>query len=143
MVGGQMSDLEAETGGISSLDHLEWIHRRKTGRLMTCAVTLGGRVAGASNEVLAGLSEFGRNIGLAFQIIDDVLDCTGSEARLGKGVRKDSEHGKLTYPSLLGVDESRRRAAALVDASCQSLAALCGSGHRLEALARFILERDH
>jgi geranylgeranyl pyrophosphate synthase len=80
---------------------------------------------------------------LAFQIADDLLDITGDERKMGKVVRKDAQHGKLTYPSLLGVEDSRRKAHELIDAACRAIAPLGEQGRRLEALAHFVMERDH
>ena len=143
MVGGQMSDLEAETGGIRSAEHLESIHRRKTGCLLTAALEMGAAVAGAGPAESAGLQEYGRCLGLAFQIADDLLDLVGHVDKMGKGVRKDSSHGKLTYPALLGLDESRSKAAALVETACEQLNAVGERGQTLRELAQFVIERDH
>lgn len=169
MVGGQMADLQGEHPGIadpvvdqrandrivgesgtdeqnattSTVSQLESIHLRKTGRLLRSALTMGSRIASADANTVQMLDHFGKCVGLAFQIADDLLDITGDEARMGKGVRKDAELGKLTYPGLLGLEESRRRAQLLVDEACRSIEPLGDRGLRLEALARFILERDH
>jgi geranylgeranyl diphosphate synthase type II len=143
MVGGQAADLEAETSGVASGEALEGIHRRKTGRLLCSAVTLGARIAGASEEQIAALRTYGESIGLAFQIADDLLDVEGDVRKMGKGVRKDATHNKLTYPALWGVEESRRRAESLVEQACVSLQMFGARGQRLEALARFIIARDH
>ncbi|WP_339733908.1 polyprenyl synthetase family protein [uncultured Gimesia sp.] len=143
MVGGQVADLESEHRQNSTLEELEAIHRRKTGRLICSALTMGARIAGADAVTLEKLERYGTCIGLAFQITDDLLDLTGDEEKMGKGVRKDAEHGKLTYPSLIGVEESRRRAKNLIDEACLSIAPLGSHGQRLEELAHFILERDH
>ncbi|MBA3314498.1 MAG: polyprenyl synthetase family protein [Planctomycetaceae bacterium] len=148
MVGGQVADLEAEDlapSGDQDVDgrHLVAIHRRKTGALIACAASLGGRVAGINEETRLSLAAFGRNVGLAFQIADDLLDRTGDRDRMGKGVGKDAALGKLTYPGLYGVEESRRKAAALVDAACSAVEPLGPAGEPLTALARFVLERDH
>jgi geranylgeranyl diphosphate synthase type II len=166
MVGGQMADLQGErpeiadssdAAGIENAEigqtgtdeqtgkvsQLEAIHLRKTGRLLRSALTMGGRIAKADENTVEMLDHFGKCVGLAFQIADDLLDITGDEAKMGKGVRKDAELGKLTYPGLLGLDESRRRAQSLIDEACRSIQPLGDRGLRLEALARFILERDH
>jgi geranylgeranyl diphosphate synthase type II len=152
MVAGQVADLEAEQSGGSpagicdakaSLSQLEAIHRRKTGRLLTSAVTLGARVALATPELISRLEQFGKCVGLAFQIADDLLDVSGDAAKLGKGVRKDASLGKMTYPGLLGVEESRRKADALIDEACQMLQPLGPRGEKLAALARFVTQRDH
>jgi geranylgeranyl diphosphate synthase type II len=157
MVAGQVADLEAEESqgpgarepgarratDDSRLSTLDSIHRRKTGRLLTSAVTLGARIGGADADLLDGLRSYGNCVGLAFQIADDLLDVSGDAARMGKNVRKDADHGKLTYPSLLGQDASRRRAEELIGEARRAIAPLGERGRRLEALAHFVLERDH
>jgi geranylgeranyl diphosphate synthase, type II len=158
MVGGQMADLQGERPEIADIDktgddeqsdqtrkvsQLEAIHLRKTGRLLRSALTMGGRIAKADGNTIEMLDHFGKCVGLAFQIADDLLDITGDAAKMGKGVRKDAELGKLTYPGLLGLEESRRRAQSLIDEACRSIEPLGDRGHRLDALARFVLERDH
>jgi geranylgeranyl diphosphate synthase type II len=148
MVGGQVADLEAETApatGDAAADgtRLAGIHRRKTGALIACAASLGARVAGASEPIRSALSGYGRNVGLAFQIADDLLDVTGNRDRMGKGVGKDASLGKLTYPGLYGVEASRRRAEELVTSACAAVAPLGTAGDPLAALARFVLDRDH
>ena len=151
MVGGQVADLEAESqsasqsseGGGDQLAHLQSIHRRKTGRLIRSALTLGGRIAQADVATLGTLDHYGTCIGLAFQIADDVLDVTGSQEKLGKGVGKDASLGKLTYPGLIGLDRSRQMAQELIDEACRAVTPWGERGQRLQAMARFILERDH
>lgn len=157
MVGGQVADLEAEqsTAGDHSrpstlsgdttvqLNQLEAIHRRKTGRLLTSAVTLGARVAQADSDLLIRLEQFGKNVGLAFQIADDLLDVTGDAAKLGKKVGKDATIGKMTYPGLLGVEASRRKADELIYDACQLLEPLGKRAIPLAELARFVTRRDH
>jgi len=143
MVGGQVADLAAQQQGLSHVEDLEAIHRRKTGRLLTCALTLGAHIAAAPETQLSALREYGRRVGLAFQIIDDLLDVAGDPIKLGKGTQKDLQHGKLTYPGLLGVEESRRRARVLLDEACQILESFGPRGRVLTDLARFVGERDH
>jgi len=156
MVAGQVADLQAEkdseSGGGPSLKQLEGIHLRKTGRLLRSALTLGARIALAPPEFVEFLDHFGKCVGLAFQITDDLLDITGDATKMGKAVRKDADQGKLTYPGLLGIEESRRRAEQLIDEACRSIQPLRRAsltdgvedrGQSLEALARFVLERDH
>ena len=127
----------------SALSQLEAIHRRKTGRLLTSAVTLGARVALASPELINRLEHFGKCVGLAFQIADDLLDVTGDATKLGKGVRKDATLGKMTYPGLIGTEASRQKADALIDEACQMLQPLGPRGDKLAELARFVTQRDH
>jgi geranylgeranyl diphosphate synthase type II len=167
MVGGQVADLQAEnqagsqTAGCSPngsiatenraseagcaglLSQLQSIHRRKTGRLIRSALTLGGRVAQADVTTLGTLDHFGTCIGLAFQIADDLLDVTGTPEKLGKGVGKDAGLGKLTFPGLIGVERSRQKANDLVDEACQAVASWGERGKPLQSLARFVLARDH
>jgi geranylgeranyl diphosphate synthase type II len=149
MVGGQMADLEAERGPFSGepeagagLEFLESIHRRKTGRLLSCALTLGGRVAGATPESLRRLEIYGRHVGLAFQIADDLLDVLGDEGKMGKGLRKDAGRGKLTYPGLLGEAGSRAKAESLVVQACAELEVFGERARDLQALAGYVIERD-
>jgi geranylgeranyl diphosphate synthase type II len=142
MVGGQMADLEAESLEVTDVAQLESIHRRKTGRLLCSALTMGGRIAGASPETLRRLQKYGKNVGLAFQIADDLLDVTGDQDKMGKALRKDAGHGKLTYPSLLGESESRQRAERLIAEAVQELQVFGSRGRKLEAVARYVIERD-
>ena len=141
MVGGQVDDLAAEfrDGGI---EQLERIHRRKTGAMFLVSLRLGALVAGADGEQLAALDTYGSKLGLAFQIADDLLDVRGDESAMGKRSGKDSCRGKLTFPALLGVDESTRRARQLIDEACAALAMFGAHASQLEALARFVVERN-
>ncbi len=143
MVGGQQADLEAETAGVRDIDHLEAIHRRKTGRLLCASLTMGGRIAGASPEVLKRLTVYGESVGLAFQIADDLLDEVGDEQKMGKGVRKDASHGKLTYPALLGLEASRQRAVELIDRAVGALDVLGDRANHLREIAAYVIQRDH
>ncbi|MEO6811503.1 MAG: polyprenyl synthetase family protein [Isosphaeraceae bacterium] len=142
MVGGQMADLQAEGRLDGTVEALEAIHRRKTGALLCAALRMGAAVAEAPEPVAQGLETYGRAVGLAFQIIDDLLDVHGDETKLGKRVQKDSELGKWTYPGFLGIDGSRRRARQLADEAVAALAPLGDQGGRLKALALHLLERD-
>jgi geranylgeranyl pyrophosphate synthase len=103
---------------------------------------MGGRIAGADAAMLSNLTTYGERIGLAFQIADDLLDLTSSAEKLGKGVQKDAGRNKLTYPSLLGIEESRRRARTLIDEALAAIASLGNRGRSLAALAHFVIERD-
>ena len=142
LVGGQAADLAGEfsSGGI---DTLESIHRRKTGAMINVSLQLGAMVAGATQEQRLALDTYGRKLGLAFQIADDLLDVQGDEAATGKRVHKDSEHGKLTFPGLLGIEESSARAENLVSEACAALLPLGQPAAPLEALARYVLDRNH
>lgn len=141
LVGGQVDDLEAETAG-GGIECLESIHARKTGAMLTVSLRLGGLTAGADEEKLTALEAYGQRLGLAFQIMDDLLDVRGDEATVGKRVGKDSGRGKLTFPRLLGIEESLRRGQALVVEACAALAPLGPLAEGLEALAQYVLERD-
>jgi geranylgeranyl diphosphate synthase type II len=142
MVGGQMADLQAEGRTDGTTQKLEAIHRRKTGALLRASLRMGGIVAGAGEVRLKALDAYGRAVGLAFQIVDDLLDVEGDEEKLGKRVGKDSGLGKWTYPAFLGMEGSRRRAEQLADEAAAALAPLDGRGDRLRALALDLLERD-
>ena len=142
MVGGQMADLQAEGRSDGTALELEAIHRRKTGALLRAALRMGAIVAGADARRRVALDNYGKAVGLAFQIVDDLLDVEGDEAKLGKRARKDSELGKWTYPGFLGIEGSRARAGQLADEAVMALAPLGGRGERLRALARDLLERD-
>jgi geranylgeranyl diphosphate synthase type II len=143
MVGGQQMDLDAETASEMSLEQLEGIHRKKTGQLLCAALRIGGRIGGADPQTLANLNIYGESVGLAFQIADDLLDVMGQQDKMGKGVRKDAALGKLTYPALLGIEESRLRAKQLIDRACAAVAPLGERGRTLIELARYVIERDH
>ncbi|MCH8924032.1 MAG: polyprenyl synthetase family protein, partial [Planctomycetes bacterium] len=153
LVGGQTDDLAGQQGatgclpegadGTSELlNSLQHIHARKTGAMFVASLRLGGLTAGANTEQLEALEAFGRSLGLAFQITDDLLDVRGDEAALGKHVQKDSGQGKLTFPGLLGVEESTRRAERLIDEAIQAVSLFGPAASHLEALARFVLERN-
>jgi geranylgeranyl diphosphate synthase type II len=142
MVGGQMADLLAEGRSDGTPLALEAIHRRKTGALLRAALRMGAIIAGADARRRAALDSYGRAVGLAFQIVDDLLDVQGDEAKLGKRVRKDFGLGKWTYPGFLGIEESRQRARQLADEAIAALAPLGAGGDRLQALALDLLERE-
>jgi len=141
LVGGQVDDLAVQFTD-ADLAALEHIHRRKTGAMFVASLRLGGYVAGADQTRQIALERFGQKIGLAFQITDDLLDIDGDETKLGKRVGKDSKQGKLTFPGLLGIDESRSRARELIDEACAALAPLGEDRFRLDALAHYVVERN-
>jgi geranylgeranyl diphosphate synthase type II len=153
MVGGQMADLQAERrtpderaeAGVEaegSLAELEAIHRRKTGALLRAPLQMGAAIAQAPESHREALDRYGRAVGLAFQIVDDLLDVQGDEAKLGKRVGKDHGLGKWTYPRFLGIEGSRGRARQLADEAAAAVAPLGPRGHRLRELALALLERD-
>jgi geranylgeranyl diphosphate synthase type II len=114
MIGGQMADVEAE-GRPVTRDEVIWIHRRKTAALIRCAVRLGALMAAAEESRLAALTVYGEKIGLAFQIVDDILDIEGDQELLGKQVGSDTRNEKATYPGAVGLEQARRDAARLID----------------------------
>jgi geranylgeranyl diphosphate synthase type II len=141
MVGGQADDLAAERLR-GSADQLESIHLRKTGALLRVSLRLGGIVAGANDEQLETLDQFGIRLGLAFQIVDDLLDASGKESDVGKRTGKDATRGKLTFPRLLGLEESRQRAEQLIAEACDVLEPFGPEGEDLRRVARFVLGRN-
>ncbi len=141
LVGGQVVDLESE-GKDVDLTTLEYIHLHKTGALLRACVVCGALVGGASTELLEALRVYARGIGLAFQIIDDILDVTASSEVLGKTAGKDLTADKTTYPKLLGLEESRQRADALVGEAKGALAPWSERAQPLLALADYITSRD-
>ena len=140
MIGGQVLDLEGE-GTALGLEELERIHHAKTGQLIRAAVRLGGMAARAPADRIEALDCYGRAIGLAFQIADDLLDETATSVEIGKTAGRDRALRKSTYPALLGVEGSRRRAAALVDEGCAALRSAGLLTPNFEGLARYIVER--
>jgi geranylgeranyl diphosphate synthase type II len=141
MIGGQVKDLEAERQKPDAAT-LEYIHRSKTGALITASLVSGGIYAGGSHAEIQRLRDFGRSIGLAFQIVDDVLDVTQSSQQLGKTAGKDTASEKATYPALFGVPESLRRADALVSSGCGALDSFGARAETLKELARFLVQRN-
>jgi geranylgeranyl diphosphate synthase type II len=141
LVGGQADDLDGEFGQ-STVAQLESIHRRKTGALFRVALRLGAILAEATPEQTRALDQYGQNLGLAFQVVDDLLDVSGSEPQVGKRLGKDVHQGKATYPAMLGVEASRRRAEVLIDQACQALEAFGESAAALRELALFVRQRN-
>jgi len=140
MIGGQVVDLEAEHRK-PDLTTLEYIHRSKTAALITASVASGGLYAGADDDAIEQLRIFGKCIGLAFQIVDDVLDVTQTSEQLGKTAGKDTAAEKATYPALFGIDESVKKADQLVEKALGSLEGFASRADTLKALARFLVER--
>jgi len=141
LIAGQVADLENEGKRISA-QQLRYIHERKTSALLGCSVRLGGMSANCTPAQLETLTCFGYNVGLAFQVIDDILDVTQTSEKLGKTAGKDSRAQKATYPSILGLDRSRRIAAQLTRQAFDALRGFKGKAVALEALAEFLLRRD-
>ncbi|MGI0485644.1 geranylgeranyl diphosphate synthase CrtE [Pantanalinema rosaneae CENA516] len=143
LVGGQVVDLECEGKPDVSLETLNFIHNHKTAALLEASVVSGGLLAGGSDAELQQLSRYAQNIGLAFQIIDDILDITATQEELGKTAGKDLQAQKATYPSIWGLEESRRQAQTLVDEAKAELASFGDRAMPLQALAEFITARKH
>jgi geranylgeranyl diphosphate synthase type II len=141
LIAGQVADLEAEGKKISS-HQLRYVHERKTSALLCCSVRLGGMSANCTLSQLESLTDFGYHVGLAFQVIDDILDVTQTSETLGKTAGKDTRAQKATYPSIVGLERSRKIAADLTDKAFASLKAFRGKSRALEALAEFLLKRD-
>lgn len=141
MVGGQVVDIESEGKEVTP-ESLEYIHAHKTGALLTASVMAGALLAGADENQQKALEKYGRSIGLAFQIADDILDVVGDQDKIGKPVGSDEKQDKATYPKLFGVDESRRRAHREMHTAIDSLAAFDPRADPLRNLARFIVERE-
>ena len=158
LVGGQADDLAAERGWAdlpvesasserdadqANLAYLESIHRRKTGALITASVDLGAILSGGSPEQRAALREYASYVGLAFQVVDDLLDLTADAETMGKRTGKDAEMGKLTYPGLLGLEGAKNRAEELIQAAHQAINVFGERNWRLRWLADYVLERRH
>src|SRR6202789_1706238 len=139
LVAGQVADLEGE-GEKLSVSELRYIHERKTSALLCCSVRLGGMSANCSPAQLAALTDFGYNVGLAFQIIDDILDVTQTSEQLGKTAGKDTAAQKATYPSIIGLEKSRKIAKQLTTKAFAALKIFKGKAVALEALAEFLLK---
>ncbi len=142
LVGGQVDDLAQEKAPNANLNELEHIHRRKTGALLSVSLKLGAIIAGANEEQKAALQQFGTHLGLAFQIVDDLLDCRGDSAKMGKTTGKDTGRGKLTYPNLIGIEPSETRAKELIQSAIEAIDCLGSRANSLKSLARFVLERN-
>jgi geranylgeranyl diphosphate synthase type II len=142
MIGGQVVDLEAEHKK-PDLGTLEYIHRSKTAALITASVVSGGMYAGANGSDIERLRIYGQSIGLAFQIVDDVLDVTQTSEQLGKTAGKDTAAEKTTYPALFGVEESLRKADALVERACGQLEKFGEGAATLQELARYLVARKN
>jgi geranylgeranyl diphosphate synthase type II len=141
MIGGQVVDLEAEHTRAKA-ETLEYIHRSKTAALITSSVVAGGIYSGGSSQQIRALRCFGQPIGLAFQIVDDLLDVTKTSEQLGKTAGKDEASEKATYPALFGLEESRKKADELLKAASKALEPFGQRGDVLKNLARFLGERE-
>ncbi len=140
MIGGQVVDLEAERSKPTA-EMLEYIHRSKTAALITASLVSGGLYAGATDDEVRKLRAFGQSVGLAFQIVDDILDVTQTSEQLGKTAGKDTAAQKATYPALFGLEESERQADSLVKSALEQLQGFGERANTLKELARYLVER--
>ena len=143
LVGGQVVDLASEGNPDTTVETLTYIHTHKTGALLEISVTSGAILAGADEAAIATLSNYAKCIGVAFQIVDDVLDITATSEELGKSAGKDLQAQKATYPSIWGIDEPRRQAQHLIDQAKAAVAPFGEGAQPLLALADYIVARTH
>ncbi|MEE8575880.1 MAG: polyprenyl synthetase family protein, partial [candidate division Zixibacteria bacterium] len=139
MLGGQMADVEAEGRDVTA-EEIDYIHIHKTGMLIRGSVRIGAILAGADSETLARLTRYGEQVGLAFQIIDDILDVEGDQKKLGKLVGSDCKNDKATYPQAVGIEKARERADGLIDSALTHFDK--GDENMLTYIARYIGRRE-
>jgi geranylgeranyl diphosphate synthase type II len=140
MIGGQVLDMQGE-GQNLDLPQLQALHAAKTGALITASARMGAIAAKAGESVVQAVTQYGRSLGLAFQIIDDILDVTSTPEQMGKGTGKDAGRGKNTYPSLMGLDASQNEAKRVLAAALNALKPLGETAEGLRSLARFVVDR--
>jgi geranylgeranyl diphosphate synthase type II len=141
MVGGQVVDMEAERKKDLDIATIQYIHTHKTGALIRASVKCGAILGGAEERDLASIVRYGESIGLAFQIADDILDIEGNSAELGKNAGSDQSRGKATYPSVVGLAESKSQAIGLLDIALESIESFGAGAEPLRQIARYIIER--
>jgi geranylgeranyl diphosphate synthase type II len=141
MVGGQVVDLQSE-GNQVDRETLHYIHSCKTGAMIAASVRAGALLAGAGREELHALSEYGRHIGLVFQIADDILNVEGDRVLLGKNTGSDASRGKITFPALLGLETSRREALELLEQALNAILSFDSRARPLREIARYVIERE-
>lgn len=142
LIAGQVADLEAEGQAISRAE-LRYIHENKTAALLTTSIRLGAMSANASAQRLDAMTEFGESLGLAFQVIDDILDITQTSEQLGKSAGKDAAAKKATYPAVMGLEKSRAEALRLTNKAHRALEPLGAGAEKLHALAGYLLQREY
>ena len=142
MIGGQVVDVESENTAIPK-EKLDYIHLNKTGAIIIGCMRAGAIIGNASYDELEKITKYAKNIGLSFQIVDDILDIIGDQAKLGKNVGSDIENNKSTYPSLIGLEESREIAIKLIDEAKENIKKLNGDSSFLEGLANYIIDREY
>jgi geranylgeranyl diphosphate synthase, type II len=140
MIGGQVVDMQSE-GKVPDYETLHYIHSRKTGVMILVAVKSGARLSGATEEEIDALSEYARNVGLAFQIADDMLNIDGDPMLMGKATGSDATRGKMTFPALIGVVDSHNKAYQLLDMALAGIAHLDHKADPLRLIASYVLER--
>ena len=140
MIGGEMTDIDCE-GKQVSLEIVDYIHYHKTAALIEASLVIGAQLANASNEDIQKIEAYGKSIGLAFQIVDDILDIVSTTEVLGKDAGSDVASGKATYPALVGLENSRKKALELYEDSLKQLEGLKGDTSILKAIAAFIITR--
>jgi geranylgeranyl diphosphate synthase type II len=142
MVGGQVVDVESEGKGVD-LPTVQFIHARKTGTMILASVRVGAKLGGAKGEILNALTRYGENVGLAFQIVDDILNVEGEAALLGKKTGSDLSRGKATYPSVLGLEASKKKGKELVKEAVDALKPFGPEADPLREIARFVAAREY
>jgi geranylgeranyl diphosphate synthase, type II len=142
LIAGQVADLEGE-GEKIDMSGLRYIHENKTAAILTTSVRLGAMSANANPKQLAAITKFGRALGLAFQVIDDILDVTQTSEKLGKSAGKDVAARKATYPAIIGLEKSRAEAKRLTKQAHAALSTFGAKGDALHALANYLLEREY
>lgn len=142
MIGGQVVDVESENKQIEK-EKLDYIHMNKTAAMMVGCMRAGATIGGANSEQMEEITKYAKNIGLSFQIVDDILDIVGDEIKLGKKVGSDIENHKSTYPSLLGLDKSKEIAHNLIDEAKKSIEKLSDNVDFLKGLAEYIIDREY
>jgi geranylgeranyl diphosphate synthase type II len=140
MVGGQVVDMQSE-GKDPDLETVKYMHARKTGALITASVTAGAVIAGAGEDAVSRIRSYGQKAGLAFQIADDILDIEGDSEILGKQTGSDENKGKMTYPAVLGLVESKRIQSDLIQSAISDLSEFGNKAEPLRQIARYIIER--
>jgi geranylgeranyl diphosphate synthase type II len=142
MVGGQVVDVESEGRKVDP-STVQYIHTHKTGAMILVSVRVGAKIGGATEKVLAAMTSYGEKIGLTFQIADDLLNIEGDAAALGKSIGSDRSKGKATYPSVLGLTESKKRARELTESALDALTPFGREADSLREIARFIISRGY
>lgn len=142
MIGGQVVDVESENTLIPK-EKLDYIHLNKTAAIMVGCMRAGAIVGNANEEQLEKVTKYAKNIGLSFQIVDDILDIIGDESKLGKHVGSDIENNKSTYPSLIGLEKSKEVATQLINEARENIKTLNGDYSFLDGLANYIIDREY